>query len=810
MAAPQAQQPLQAGIKIEKSLQDVIDLNGGDKWWGGLNEQDKGEIVDQYRSKYLDPQLESLPEPDRNEILGQFNQKYGLSQPQQPQELTPQQGLQNLFNTYQQGVNNFGDAVLNPQTYAGLAQQAGNAAVTEFQNRIKPPENIQDAIFKGVNSTPLSFAPGAISAVRDLAQGALNLPADIANAYQGRVEYQPAVQLPEVFQDYRQQFPVTSFLGEQVPYAIPFGKAAQASKLGKLGEIGKAAAEGAAIGGILDSQGQGLQGRVNNALMGGALPAVLGGASGAVAKFTKPKAQFTPKVSGPSEGMQAWLKAQNAAEMAARAEQQALQEQLQRIGNTQKLTPEGTQQSQLSQFDNLYAQLSREVADRTQTPQNRAVYSQYQGRIREQARPLQEAKAQASAEKTKASEAKYQRRRSDRLSDSMTKASYNAQLKGELANQKGALKLQEIEAKQLSAQAVLNDRTASQAKKDAAKQTLTETKLQLEQLKGQNTTAKLQGQVQLSDTKAANKIKTLEAQIAGRERVINSKTASAKEIAQARKDLETHKAQLRETLQEQSYRNKQALQTQKPAPKQRGQAAKNAAPAQAKPGGRTVLNPAKKAGNVERIQREKALPGYDAVKGHVEVQRRPEIIKKAEQSYLKNEKVKLDYMAEKAGTEIDKPTSDGVVITGIKQAKDKSVFLTAIDSEGQFRSYKLFDGKGDSLINDIKPTGKKADFELVRDLEDMTKANTGRQRVLNTKTNELTEIFKPGETAKSSEIAAAREKIMDVAERLKSGEKVSTREIVDTAKRVDQDTFKKQFENLTQEQINQIGKDLGC
>lgn len=745
MPAQPQQTPLkgsvQVTIKPQKTLQDVIDLNGGDEWWTSLPDNDRGEVAQQYRTRYLDPELEknNVQGQDREEILGQFNQKYGVTPqaPQQPQAITPQQGLQNLFGSYQQGVNNFGNAVLNPQTYTGLAQQAGNAVQTELQNRMAPPKDLGDAVFKGFNSTPLALAPGALNSIRDLGQGALSLPADIVNAYEGKQVYQPAVQLPEVFNDIRSQYPVSSFIGEQLPFAVPFGEAAQA---GKAGSLLKSIGEGAAIGALNNPQGGGLPGRISNAAMGATVPAALGVAARPFNQAPKKYSakNYQSKVTPPSEGLQRFLRQQNVAERSASAEQRALGEMLDRIRTTQKLTPEGTRQSQLTQYDSLHGKLSQTAVDKQLSPQERAVYGKVQGRVKEEAAPLQKAKEQAATKKQQDSDYRYQQRRMDRKQD----------------------------------------------------------------------------KVELANLKTANKIKTLEAQIAGRERLIASNTASAAEKAKATKDLASHKAQLTAAIKEQDYRNKEALLSKK----QSGQAAKKAAPKQQNAGGRMTLNPAKKAGNVERVAREKQLPGLEALKNEVEIKRRPELIAKAEKSYLSNEKVKLDYRAEKYGTEIDKPTSDGVVITGIKQAKkDGSVYLTAVDSEGQFRSYKVFDGKGDSLLNDIKPTGKKSDFEVVLDNEDPVKGGTGRQRVLNKKTNELTEIFKPGETRKTSEleadsakIQAYHDQIADVATRLKSGETVSKREIVNAGKAVDEATFKKHMEELTQEKLNEVGEQTGC
>jgi hypothetical protein len=277
VANPQAA-PIKGSVSVtvEKPFDDIIDLNGGQGWWNGLSPQTKNEIGEQYQKEYIQPAFQKAKASPQayEETVNQFKTDWGIiPTPPTPQVVNPQQGLQNLGDAFGQGVANFGQAALNPQTYTGLAQQAGNAIQTELQNRIAPPKDFGDAVFKGFNNTPLALMPGAVSGVRDLAQGALSLPADIGNAYQGQQAFKPAVQLPELFKDIRSQYPVSSFVGEQAPFAIPFGEAAQA---GKAGGLLKSIGEGAAIGALSNPQGGGLKGRISNAAMGATLPAALG------------------------------------------------------------------------------------------------------------------------------------------------------------------------------------------------------------------------------------------------------------------------------------------------------------------------------------------------------------------------------------------------------------------------------------------------------------------------------------------------------------------------------------------------------
>lgn len=210
---------------------------------------------------------------------------YTPPEPVQFQEsATPMQGLSNLGGAIGGGLMGAGQALANPQTYQQIGQDIGNA----YQTQQQAPANLQGFVEKVVMGTPTGLLPGALQGVRDFGQGILSLPSDIENAYQGRKVSSPRWQLPEVLPDLRAKYPVTSFIGEQLPYAIPITKAAQASKLP---QFLKAAAEGAVVGGLVDPRQAGLQGRVGNAALGAAIPTALGAAGSAAGRMLKGRKQ---------------------------------------------------------------------------------------------------------------------------------------------------------------------------------------------------------------------------------------------------------------------------------------------------------------------------------------------------------------------------------------------------------------------------------------------------------------------------------------------------------------------------------------
>lgn len=299
---------------------------------------------------------------------------------------------------------------------------------------------------------------------------------------------------------------------------------------------------------------------------------------------------------------------------------------------------------------------------------------------------------------------------------------------------------------------------------------------------------------------ADQQIRVIQARAQAVKEVLADKRSDAVAKNEAQRELVRLKAEYKAAQAEQTYRDKEALQSKKPAP------AKVAKPAkEKKQPDRETTYPAKKAGKVEREQRADRLPGLEEVKSHPEVKRRPALIKAAEQSYLKNEYVKPKYNAEIVGQDIDKLPGDGIVVKGIRETKAGDIMLSVMDSEGQLKTLKLYDSREGSRLDSLTFTGKKSPYELVGDLEDLTKKGTPRQRALNTETGELTAQYKARETIKTSELKAA----VEVLERFKKGE-ATPREVIGVTKELTLDEFKDATSGFTQKEINDLGKGTGC
>lgn len=194
----------------------------------------------------------------------------------------PVEGLQNIAGSIGKGLQDFGFQATQASTYENLLQDVYDALDRERVTAQQDP-------FYALKTFPTAGA-GALQSVKNIADGALGLPAAIGNAYQGSQEYQPAIQTPELpslFQGMLQERPATAFLGEQLPYMLPFTSAA-----GGAGAL-RAAGEGAAIGALQPGE---LDQRVAGAAMGAAVPTALGTAvAGLKAVPAKaPKTQSDP------------------------------------------------------------------------------------------------------------------------------------------------------------------------------------------------------------------------------------------------------------------------------------------------------------------------------------------------------------------------------------------------------------------------------------------------------------------------------------------------------------------------------------
>lgn len=315
------------------------------------------------------------------------------------------------------------------------------------------------------------------------------------------------------------------------------------------------------------------------------------------------------------------------------------------------------------------------------------------------------------------------------------------------------------------------------------------------------------------EAEAAKATAKTEAEAARQQRRIERQKeleAKANKSAQEKIELENLKQKNRLTLEEQKYRNRKALLEQK------GQPAKpvKAQPAKPEPKPeapqRETLYEGKATHNAQPVPKEDTLPGLNALQGHVEVQRRPELIKALDDAYRNNEFIKPKYNAEIVGQELDKLPGKGFVPYQMSAAKNGTVMIRVIDHEGQFRTIKLFDGKGGSALDSVKATGEKAPFQLASDAEDLTKAGTPRQRVLNADTGAIEPIYKSGEAIKTSELQVHEDVLRnarDVLARAEAG-KATPREIVQASKAVTDQDIERALDRMTPEQRKNLLKEI--
>lgn len=286
--------------------------------------------------------------------------------------------------------------------------------------------------------------------------------------------------------------------------------------------------------------------------------------------------------------------------------------------------------------------------------------------------------------------------------------------------------------------------------------------------------------------------------------------AKANKSAQEKIELENLKQKNRLTLEEQKYRNRKALLEQKgqPAKPAKAQPAKPAPKPEAPQ--RETLYEGKATHNAKPVPKEDTLPGLKELQGHVEVQRRPDLIEALNESYQKTEFVKPKYNAEIVGQELDKLPGKGIVPYQLSAAKNGTVMIRVIDHEGQFRTIKLFDGKGGSALDSVRATGEKAPFQLASDVEDLTRTGTPRQRVLNTDTGAIEPIYKSGEAIKTSELQVHEEVLRnarDVLARAEAG-KATPREIIQASKAVTDQDIERTLGKMTPEQRKKLLKEI--
>lgn len=265
-----------------KTLQDIK----GDPKFAALSRDAQAEVLERVK-----PGFSKLSTEGQDAVIQRL-----IPQQDQPlqasatKSVSIPEGLGNLVGAAGNAIGNVAKAAVNPETYTNLAQNAGNAIGTEIQSMADPNQSIGERIINNLPGTRL--IPGAIEGVRGIANGVWNIAPDLVNAYQGQdvAKRQDLIpELPQPVQDYMKKYPVSTFLGQQLPYALPITRGAQAGEAaGALNAIG----EGAALGAIQDNP-NGLQGRLENAAVGAALPAAAGLAGKVAGKVLQGRVQMS-------------------------------------------------------------------------------------------------------------------------------------------------------------------------------------------------------------------------------------------------------------------------------------------------------------------------------------------------------------------------------------------------------------------------------------------------------------------------------------------------------------------------------------
>lgn len=297
------------------TFQDVI--NQDPQAW----EQETPEVKQQVAKAFFQKHFESTPDfqgetPEvKSQISSAFTKKYNVSfDGGQPLKASVSggpgvvAGLGNVLGAVGKGLGNAAKAAINPQTYTGLAGEVGNALQTEIQSNdarsnLAPADpqtalnnalpNIANRLTGQLPVNGQAPAPDALDLIqaggRQVINGITGIPADVANAYQGKPAFHNDWEIPESPREaaIRKKYPVSSFIGDQLPYAIPIAGE---------GNLLRTAAEGAGIG-ALQNGGDGLAGRVANAAAGAAIPTALKTAG----KALKGRLQFEAAPSLPSQ-----------------------------------------------------------------------------------------------------------------------------------------------------------------------------------------------------------------------------------------------------------------------------------------------------------------------------------------------------------------------------------------------------------------------------------------------------------------------------------------------------------------------------
>lgn len=156
-----------------------------------------------------------------------------------------------------------------------------------------------------------------------------------------------------------------------------------------------------------------------------------------------------------------------------------------------------------------------------------------------------------------------------------------------------------------------------------------------------------------------------------------------------------------------------------------------------------------------------SLSGLESVKDHPEVKARPEIIGKLSESAKNKELIKVDYNAEIAGERLDPASQPGYMVYEISVTKKNQVIVKTIDADGNFTSFKLDDGEGNSRINDVELTGVKSPHELFLDADNPKKNGDPRLAVRKIEGKATVEQNTNRESLKTSELQKKKSDIVD-------------------------------------------------
>jgi hypothetical protein len=308
-----------------------------DPEFGQLTDVERQQVADRYFLNVVnkDPEFGQMNEDEQKQVYNRLYQTAGLgevqlntsantppgSQPVQaeldmedpslkPQRqplqgqvkktVTWQEGLSNIAEAAGQGLTDVGQGLVNPQTYTSLANQAGQNLMAESQHRIEDMQQrpLETLAKKAIGGPAGDVLPGAVEGLRKLAQGVYNFPGDVINAWNGQ-EVLERTEIPQFpwIKEQVERYPVNGFIGEQLPYALPALRMARVGEAAKAKGIIDSALEAGTIGALIDPGKEGLRGRVANDAAAMGLTAAGGTLAGGLTRRL-PREQTIPRLQG--------------------------------------------------------------------------------------------------------------------------------------------------------------------------------------------------------------------------------------------------------------------------------------------------------------------------------------------------------------------------------------------------------------------------------------------------------------------------------------------------------------------------------